>query len=369
MSLALVMIIVLVIIVVVLILYNLSIHNKIKKFNDINDRITNLNVLQDFLDTIGKDDSVDNKLQKINNILIEKFQINYSTLVIFDGAEYTIKATNVSEEYWEIMKNLHTDEMFKDSITSVTPKYVTINNPREKLEYQKNQMGRAKSAMFFPLYVDNIYIGYWIIESNIAHAFDNIDTNVLGIVRENIVSILKSVSYQNTIENIYRIDQYTGLNSGEYLYGKGRRIINKYTRSTICMFRISNIEGINKTFGREIGTKALIDATNIVKRNISSEYIFVRYMGPKFAIAFSGVEIDAVESFIKNLKEEIERITIIKKVKQDKTKNKKKQEIWHIKTNFALAPYYKGLGIEEVTKKLEQYLDDADKEESNISII
>ena len=35
-------------------------------------------------------------------------------------------------------------------------------------------MNRAKSAMFFPLYIDNIYIGYWIIESDIPHAFDEV---------------------------------------------------------------------------------------------------------------------------------------------------------------------------------------------------
>ena len=88
-------------------------------------------------------------------------------------------------------------------------------------------MARSKSAMFFPLYIDNIYIGYWIIESSEPHAFDNTDTSVLGIVRENIVAVLKTVSYQNTIENIYRVDKNTALNSAEYLYGKGKRIIRK----------------------------------------------------------------------------------------------------------------------------------------------
>lgn len=70
--------------------------------------------------------------------------------------------------------------MFKDSIASATPKYVTVNGAGEKLAYQKSEMGRAKSAMFFPLYIDNIYIGYWIIESSEPHAFDNMDTSVLG---------------------------------------------------------------------------------------------------------------------------------------------------------------------------------------------
>ena len=361
-------IVVLIIIIIALVIYNLSISKKINKFQNINERLSNLKVLQDFMDTIGKDTPVDNKLQVINDILIEKFNIRYSTIVVFNGAEYVIKASNVDEKHWDALKNLHTEEMFKDSISSATPKYVTINSAGEKLAYQKSEMGRAKSAMFFPLYIDNIYIGYWIIESSEPHAFDNMDTNVLGVVRENIVSVLKTVSYQNTIENIYRVDKTTGLNSAEYLYGKGKRVIDKYAQSTICMFNITNIMDINEKLGRDAGTKAIIDISNIVKSSISSQYIFVRYMGPKFAIAFSGVDLEGVEEFIKTIKEEIEKISI-KKEELSSNKRTKKRIYVHPKTNFILATYYKGTGLEEVTKKLEEYLDDADVNESNINCI
>lgn len=364
----LIIIIVLVIIIAGLVIYNLSIYKKIKSYNNINDKISNLNVLQEFLDTIGKDSSVENKLEIINNILIEKFAIRYSTIVVFNGAEYTIKATNVDERHWDTMKNLHTEELFKDSITTATPKYVTTNKPEEKLAYQKMEMGRAKSAMFFPLYIDNVYIGYWIIESNEPHAFDKMDTSVLGVINENIIAVLKTVSYQNTIENIYRVDKNTGLNSAEYLYGKGKRIIDKYDQSTICMFKIINIENINDVNGRNIGTEIIEKVSNVVKRSISSQYIFVRYMGPKFAIAFSGVDLDGVENFVKSMKEEIENIQI-EEPEQEKTTKKKKQQKISPKTNFAIASYYKGTGLEEVTKKLEEYLDECNPKESNINCI
>lgn len=366
MDLFLIVILVLVFVIIGLIVYNLNIYKKIKYFNNVNDKISNLNVLQDFLDTIGKDFSVNNKFETINNILIEKFEIKYSTIVVFNGAEYEIKATNVQEQHWETMKNLHKEDVFKDSIMSATPKYVTISRPDEKLTYQKMEMGRAKSAIFFPLYIDNVYIGYWIIEASEPHAFDNTDTSVLGVVRENIVAVLKTVSYQNTIENIYRIDKATGLNSAEYLYGKGKRIIDKYPQSCICMFKIMNIEEINERFGRDEGTKLIIDICNRVKRNISSEYLFVRYMGPKFAIAFSGVEIDEVQEFVKSIKDEIDNVRVIKKESLQKNK---KQEVEYARNNFVLATYYKGTGIEEVTKKLEEYLDECDKQESNINCI
>lgn len=368
MNLILLTIVILIIFIIILVIYNLSISKKIKKYQNINEKVNNLRVLQEFMDTIGRDSSVDDKLQVINDILIEKFSIRYSTIVVFDGAEYVIKASNVDEKHWDTLKNLHTEEMFKDSITSATPKYVTINGAGEKLAYQQSEMGRAKSAMFFPLYIDNIYIGYWIIESSEPHAFDNMDTSVLGVVRDNIVSVLKTVSYQKTIENIYRVDKSTGLNSAEYLYGKGKRTIDKYAQSTICMFTITNIEEINKMFGRDAGTKTIIDVSNIIKTSISAQYIFVRYMGPKFAIAFSGVDLDGVEEFVKTVKTEIEKITI-KKEETIKNKKTKKQISIHPRTNFILATYYKGTGLEEVTKKLEEYLDDSDKNESNINCI
>ena len=177
---------------------------------------------------------------------------------------------------------------------------------------------------------------------------------------------MKTVSYQNAIENIYRIDKNTGLYSAEYLYGKGKRIIDKYDKSTICMFRIMNIEEINKRQGREAGTKLIEELSNIIKRSISSQYIFVRYMGPKFAIAFSGVDIDGVESFVSSIKEELEAVEI---TKTEEKNSKKKKEKMFAQMNFVLTTYYKGTGLEEVTKKLEEYLDDCDKDESNINCI
>ena len=360
----LIVIVVLVILVICLIIYNLSIYRKVRGLNNTNDKIANLRVLQDFMDTIGKDASAEDKIKIINDILIEKYKIKYSSIVVFNGAEYILKASNVEERFWDAMTNLHTDPLFKDSITNAMPKYVTVNKENERLSYQKADMARAKSAMFFPLYIDNIYIGYWIIESDVAHAFDGMDTGILEGIRENIISVLKTISYQNTIENIYRVDKFTGLNSAEYLYGKGKRTVDRYATSTICMFSINNIEEINETYGRKIGTALIVQVANTVKADISSEYVFVRYMGPKFAIAFSGTEINETIEFVSKIKQSIESIKLV----TNKKHGKNPIEAQPI-TNFVLGTYYKGTGIEEVTKKLEEYLDNSGTAESEINCI
>lgn len=371
---------ILVAIVIGLLIYNVQIHRKIQEFNSLQRQANNLRVLQDFLSTIGETSSVDDKIKKINDILIEKYEIKYSTIVVFDGAEYQIKATNVDQKHWETLRNLQDVPIFKDSIATATPKYITINNENEKLPYQTMEFARAKSAIFFPIYEDNVFIGYWIIESGIAHDFDNIDTTIFEVVKDNIVAVLKTVVHQKTLEAIVRKDLFTGLYSEEYLYGEGKKTIDQYTTSAVCMFRIANIEEINDKYSRKLGNQVIIDISKYIRKNISNEYIFIRYMGPKFVIVFSGVTTDSVIDFITNIKSNAEQMNISleenfqtvdldDEEKNEKNSKKKKIQQVNAKLNFVITTYYKGTGMEEVLKKLEQYLDSCDKNEHSITTI
>lgn len=369
MVVAAVTIIILVFAVVILVVYNMSIHKKIQTFNNINQKITSLNVLQDFMNTIGEYANVDDKIKKINDILIEKYEIKYSTIVVFDGTDYIVKASNVDEKHWEALRRLQEVPIFQDSITTATPKYITVNNENERLDYQKMEFGRAKSAIFFPLNIDNVYIGYWIIESGVPHDFDNVDTAILEVVKDNIVSVLKTVVHQKTLETIVRKDLFTGLYSEEYLYGEGKKIIDQYTTSTICMFKITNLEEINQKYSRELGNRVVTEVSRKIKENLSDNYIFVRYMGPKFAIAFSGIDIESVANFLNDIKENIETLEISLYDDYEKTDEVEEQDQQKAipRLNFAISSYYKGTALEEVLKKLENYLDNASLDESDIN--
>lgn len=370
---------ILVAIIIVLIIYNMSIHKKIQQFNILNRQANNLKVVQDFLSTIGECSSVDEKIQKINDILIEKYEIKYSTIVVFNGAEYQVKASNVDHKHWNTLSKLQEVPIFKDSIATATPKYVTVNNENERLPYQEMEFGRAKSAIFYPIYIDNVYIGYWIIESGVAHDFDNIDTTIFEVVKDNIVSVLKTVVHQKTLEAIVRKDLFTGLYSEEYLYGEGKKVIDQYTTSAVCMFRITNLEEINDKYSRKLGNQVIMDISEFIGNNISNDYLFIRYMGPKFVIVFSGVEIDSVTTFITDVKNQAEEIEIslpeypqleeIEIEAIDRKKKKAEPVKVKAKLNFVLTTYYKGTGMEEVLKKLEQYVDNADKSENDITCI
>ena len=370
-------IVILVLIILFLTIYNMLINRRIDRYNNLNQKVVSLNILQEFMDTVSQEKSVDEKIRRINEILIERYDIKYSTIVVYNGAEYIIKATNVDIKHWDTLKNLHTEEIFKDSIETATPKYITVEKEGDRLPYQKMEFGRAKSAMFFPLYIDNIYIGYWIIESGQPHDFDKIDTTILEVVKNNIVSVIKTMQNQAVIENIVRDDLFSGLKSAEYLYGEGKRILDKYTTSAICMFKITNLADINENYGRHTGNDVITKISDLIKENISQEYIFVRYMGPKFVIAFSGIEVDGIYDFIERIKSSIEEMQI-KQSEQDiyydenEDENEEQEEEVYYATpnvNFVATTYYKGTEIEGTTKKLEEYLDLAPEDENDINYI
>ena len=357
-------ILILIVIIILLMVYNMSIHKKITNFNNLNQKVTNLNILQDFMDTISQNASVEEKIEQANNIIIERYQIKYSTIVVYDGTKYVVRASNVDQKHWDALSELQSEEVFKESIETSIPKYITVENENERLPYQKMEFARAKSAMFFPLYIDNVFIGYWLLEGSNAHEFDSIDTTILEVMRNNIVAILKTVANQRIIESIVRDDKYSTLKTAEYLYGEGRKTIDLYTTSTVCMFKIINIEEINEDISRKTGDTVITKVCGIIKSNLSNQYIFVRYMGPKFVIVFSGIERSAVSSFIKQMKDDVEALEI---EPVDVEFEDGEDVIAKPKINIIISTYYKGTALEGVLKKQEEYLDNADKNESRIS--
>jgi hypothetical protein len=87
-------------------------------------------------------------------------------------------------------------------------------------------------------------------------------------------------------------------------------------------------------------------------------------MGPKFVIVFSGVEEDSVEEFLKDMKKEMEELEIVEEAeevekikiingKKMKVREKEEDKSASPKINLVVSTYYKGTGIEQLTKKLE----------------
>lgn len=348
-------------------LYNINLKNKLQLLSNTNQKVTSLSVLQDFMNTISEQITADDKIKKINEILIQKYEIKYSTIVIYNGAEYEIKASNVEQKHWDTLKSLQNEKVFSDSIQTATTKYITVSGENEKLPYLKMEYARVKSAMFFPLYIDNIYIGYWIIEGSKPNEFDNVDTTVLEVVKNNIIAVLRTVENQRIIGNLVKDDLYSGLKTVEYLYSEAKTIIDKYPTSAVCLFKLINLPEINEIASRKTGNEVITQVSRLIKDNLSNEYFFVRYSGPKFAIVFSGSDVEGVAQFMEDIKDKVESL----KIEPKEDYEPKEDPIPYVipKINVVITTYYKGTALEGVTSKLEEYLDEVDQKESDINYI
>ena len=87
-------------------------------------------------------------------------------------------------------------------------------------------------------------------------------------------------------------------------------------------------------------------------------------MGPKFAIVFSGIDKKAVAGFMEQIKEQVEAIEL---EPVDVEFEDQEEVLAKPKINIIMSTYYKGTALEGVLKKLEEYLDKADKNENKIN--
>ena len=70
-------IVALVAVVLFLLVYNIRLHKKLTKYVNIKQKVTNLYVVQDFMTALGEDTTVDQKIKKINDVLINRYDIKY----------------------------------------------------------------------------------------------------------------------------------------------------------------------------------------------------------------------------------------------------------------------------------------------------
>lgn len=364
MTILIILVLLLIVGIAILLFKTFSMNEKLKKLKNTNQKVNSLGVLQDFMECIGDNlISSKQKMNKINNILIEKYEIKYSTIVIFDGLKYKIQASNVSEKHWNMFENLHSQDIFMESIKNATPKYITANKG-EKLPYLDMEFERAKSAIFFPMYIDNIYIGYWLIEGNKSHEFDNIDTTILEVIKNNLISAIRCIRNQKTLENLSRIDEITGLNTYEYLYANAIKIIDKYPISIVSLIKIINLQQIEEKISKKTADAVLKRVSEFIKSSLSPEYFCVKYSENILAIVFSGSDMEGVEKFLEDIKNNVEKM----KIKTFASLNENMNGLAVApKLNIAMRTYYKETALEEVINSLNLYLKETASNESDIT--
>ena len=115
---------------------------------------------------------------------------------------------------------------------------------------------------------------------------------------------------------------------------------------------------INESVSRKTGDHVITAISNYIKSNLAPDYVFVRYMGPKFAIVFSGIDIDGVTNFMNAKKLELEQLKV--PYADDFYKGQPKPEEPQTVSPMiraVISKYYKGTSLDGALKKMEEFID------------
>lgn len=273
---------------------------QIKNFKSVSKNLANMNILQNMLEIMSSKFSAEDKIKTLNDVIITNYGVKYSTIVTFDGYEYTTSASNVEEIYRDRIKDVAIENDFKSNITKNVSKYLTTT-PGKTLLYRSAVERKIKSCMFSPIYCNGVYLGFWLLEDTEANAFDNLSKNELSKIKNNIGVFLDIVEFQRTLEQAKNKDTQTGFYSSLYLYSGVRKIVKNNANNTVAMISLKNIPEINEKYGRNVGNAILIKAANCIKNFVSKNTILIRYSGIRLLLIMPNMSAQAAQPTMERL--------------------------------------------------------------------
>ena len=91
----LIIIIIEITIILFLLGYNVHTNRNLEHVKKAKESFSRILVLRDIMNISASNKSSKDKMNELNNILIEKMNVDYSTIVYYNGLEYIIRATNI----------------------------------------------------------------------------------------------------------------------------------------------------------------------------------------------------------------------------------------------------------------------------------
>lgn len=250
-------------------------------------------IMQRMFELMASNIPAGRKIEELNKIIMEVFASKYSTICLFDGTNYEIKATNVEAPYGTSIQAIAEDQMFANNAAQNISKYMVTTGNR-MLAYKSAMERRIKSAMFSPIYYNGAYIGFWLMEDDAESAYDNISKEELARLKDNIGVFIENVTSQESIENAHHRDKQTGFYNNLYLYSTVRKQTASVENSVVVLMQFMNLPQINDRYGREVGDRLLAKAATSLSDMMSKDAILIRHSGGKFCIVAPGATAEMI---------------------------------------------------------------------------
>ena len=343
-ALVIVLLVLLVLVIIAAIVMYYLLNNKLNYYKTVSQDIDSTAVIQKMFQIIGSNVSANNKIEELNDAIIKSYNSMYSTIAMFDGNSYEIKATNVDNTYIDSIIKVAEENDFKANVSKNISKYITTS-PDKTLTYKSAIERRIKSALFSPIYYNNIYLGFWILEDEVENAYDDISKVELSKLKDNLGVFIENTQFQNTIELAQNTDKQTGFYNTMYLYSNIRNVITQNDTTCLTFICLKNIPEINDLYGRAIGNSLLMKIATVTKETMAGDAIIIRYSGLRFLIVSPGSNAERMQNVCERL---LSRFKMENEVIENKVIN--------CETQFLLHSVKKQNNIEKEIQAMESYM-------------
>lgn len=330
--------------------------SKLEYYKTVAQNISTMAVIQKMFEIMGSTISAKEKVESLNEIIIKSFGVKYSTISVYDGNIYEIKSTNVEKTYNDSIANVAEEADFKGNALRNVSKYLTTSHDKT-LTYKSAIERQIRSCMFSPIYYNDIYLGFWMLEDEIENAFDSISKDDLAKLKNNMGVFIESTQNQSIIEMAENTDKLTGFYNNLYLYSHVVSILNSKPNSALIMMCINNIEQINEEFGRDFSDTMIVKVANEIKDMFSADTIKIRYSGKRILIVCPDSDAETMQSMAERL---LSHITKIVEYNNDKKIS--------LNVKFVIHTFRIQNNIEKELQKMVSYIDNM-KETNVIKLI
>ncbi len=340
-------ILIFILIILVVFIISMSIYyKKVLKFYNTDTKQKIVEVTQKMFEIMGQDIPSKDRFSRLNEELIKQLDIQYSSICLYNGYNYELKSSNVESEYSEIICDIAKDNIFKTNIIKNNSKYITVTN-KENLLYKSAIERNIKSAIFIPIYYNDKYIGFWLIESKKAKDFDDITDDYIENLKKNLAIFIEDTEFHNDLEMAKDMDEQTEFYNNIYLYSNTRKIISQYEYSSMMLIGLPGLPEVNEGYTRDIGNILLVRIANTTKDVLPDESICIRYSGNRFIVIIPNKTAQAVQPYAERL---LSRYKDIYEYVNDKKVG--------IDTQVLIHTFKKQSNMNDEVQNLDNYMDD-----------
>lgn len=255
-------------------------------------------ILQEIMVILGAKIQASQKLERINEILINRFDITYSSIVERTENGNIIKASNVPSDLYEYIANLDKLPEFEESMKQDVPKYITRTRT---LDYQTADERDIRSVLIFPLFREDEYRGFWVLEDIRNSAFDNVKVQ-LSIIKDNITLVLQNNDYAVSLENktsalevankkleeMANRDGLTGAFNKSFMHKTLDTVFNGNSRrNSLAIMDIDHFKNYNDKNGHMEGDNLLRSLAQLITDSLRETDMLFRFGGEEFVILFA----------------------------------------------------------------------------------